>query len=464
MRDSPPAPHRSIPRHAVITLVLFVALCAVYLPDVGHGFVKDDFGWIRDSRLSSWSDAGDLFAAPSGFFRPAVSLSFALNRSTCGLRPFCYGLTNLVLFAGCAVGVATLGRALSLPIGGAILAAAIWAFNWHGPNGAILWISGRTALLLVLFSAFAAAAFLRQRWIAATALTAAAMLSKEEAILLPAILIGWTVVDAIARGAPLLSRKNLAVATAGAVLVGLYFVLRTHSGALTPANAPPYYRFSVAPPVVLSNLREYLDRSATFAAIVLMLFLIVGRPQRMSLDRAARQILLLCVIWWVGSFAITMFLPVRSSLYACWPAAAAALGVAAVATNVWRHVDEHRRRRVVLAGLAVPFLLWPIYHARNRALVREAELSTRTLSALQQVAQSRSAGVVVRLRDDRSHRPSLDSAFGGGLQAAADLVVRPHVSVWLDPPPVDAPIALMTKPTHIDVTLRLEDGQLVQQP
>jgi hypothetical protein len=387
-----------------------------------------------------------------------------VNRSVCGLRPFCYGLTNFLLFAGCAAGVATLGRALSLPIGGAILAAAIWAFNWHGPNGAILWISGRTALLLVLFSTFAAAAFVRKQWIAAAVLTAAAMLSKEEAIALPMILIGWSIVDGIARGAPPLSRRSLALAAASVVLVIFYYVLRTHSGALTPANAPPYYRFSFALPVVLSNLREYLDRSATFAAVVLVLFVIVGRPQRMSVGLAEREVLLLCAIWWVGSLAITMFLPVRSSLYACWPAVAAALGVAAVASHAWRLVDERRRLRTVFVGLAVPFLLWPVYHARNRALVREAELSTQTLSALQQVVQNRSAGIVVCLRDDRLHRPSLDSAFGGGLQAAADLVVRPHVSVWLDPPPVDAPIDLMTKPAHVDVTLTLENGQLVREP
>jgi hypothetical protein len=184
----------------------------------------------------------------------------------------------------------------------------------------------------------------------------------------------------------------------------------------------------------------------------------------MSVGPAQWQILLLCVIWWVGSLAITLFLPVRSSLYACWPAVAVALGVAAVASHAWRHVDERHRLRAVVAGLAVPFLLWPVYHARNRALVREAELSTRTLAALQQVVQDRNAGIVVRIRDDRAHRPSLDSAFGGGLQAAADLVVRPHVSVWLDPPPIDAPIALMTEPTHTDVTLTLENGQLVREP
>src|SRR4051794_8786218 len=73
MRDSSPATHQRIPRNAVIVLVLFAAACAIYLPDVGHGFVKDDFGWIRDSRLSSWAEIGGLFGAPSGFFRPAVS-------------------------------------------------------------------------------------------------------------------------------------------------------------------------------------------------------------------------------------------------------------------------------------------------------------------------------------------------------------------------------------------------------
>jgi hypothetical protein len=192
--------------------------------------------------------------------------------------------------------------------------------------------------------------------------------------------------------------------------------------------------------------------------------LIVGRPRRVSVGAAERQILLQCAIWWVGSLAITMFLPVRSSLYACWPAVAAALGAAAVASGAWRHVDEPHRLRAVLAGLAVPFLLWPIYHARNRALVREAELSTQTLSALQQVARNGSAGLVVRLRDDRSHRPSLDNAFGGGLQAAADLVVRPQIFVWLDPPPVGGPIALTTKPAHVDLTLTLENGQLVREP
>ena len=47
-------------------LVLVAAALAVYLPDVGHGFVKDDFLWIAGSRLS----ADVLLGAPTGVLSP----------------------------------------------------------------------------------------------------------------------------------------------------------------------------------------------------------------------------------------------------------------------------------------------------------------------------------------------------------------------------------------------------------
>jgi hypothetical protein len=105
--------------------------------------VKDDFVWIARSRLETPADWAALFGAPTGFFRPAVSLTFAANRSVCGLHPLCYGLTNLALAIGCAAGIFATARGLSLPPGAALLAAALWAFNWHGINMAVLWISGR---------------------------------------------------------------------------------------------------------------------------------------------------------------------------------------------------------------------------------------------------------------------------------------------------------------------------------
>ena len=52
-----------------------------------------------------------------------------------------------------------------------------------------MWISGRTALLLTLFAVLAAIAAARGRPAAAALLAFAAMLSKEEAVLLPVALL-----------------------------------------------------------------------------------------------------------------------------------------------------------------------------------------------------------------------------------------------------------------------------------
>src|SRR4029079_17831088 len=98
------------------------------------------------------------------------------NRLACGVEhPRCYGLVNFALVIACAVGVAILTSAIVRSTGAAIAAAAIWLFNWHGINMAVLWISGRTSLALVLFATLGAAAFVMRRWTLAAALSFAAM-------------------------------------------------------------------------------------------------------------------------------------------------------------------------------------------------------------------------------------------------------------------------------------------------
>src|SRR5580765_1727994 len=144
--------------------VLSCAFALVYLPDVGHGLVKDDFGWIAQSSVRSWHDAVSLVrSAPSGFFRPVVSLSFSLTEPVCGLDPKCYGFTNFSLAVACAIAVAFLARAVSTRAGAALFAAAVWIFNWHGINMAVLWVSGRTALIFTLFATFGAVALIARR-------------------------------------------------------------------------------------------------------------------------------------------------------------------------------------------------------------------------------------------------------------------------------------------------------------
>ena len=121
----------------------------VYAPAAGRGFVKDDFHWIRTSAVDRLRDVPELFTRDTGFYRPLVSVSFAANHAVSGIEPRGYGWTNLALAFTAAALVIGFARALGLPRVPALLAGSAWLLNFHGINMAVLWISGRTALLLV---------------------------------------------------------------------------------------------------------------------------------------------------------------------------------------------------------------------------------------------------------------------------------------------------------------------------
>ncbi len=135
--------------------LLLLALLAIYLPGLGHGFIKDDFVWIASSEVTSADNLVALFTHAPDFYRPVVALSFTLNRWLFGIDPFGYGLTNFALLLCAAAALARLAVALGMSWGGALGAAALWSLNFHGIDMALLWMSGRTSLLLALFSLLA---------------------------------------------------------------------------------------------------------------------------------------------------------------------------------------------------------------------------------------------------------------------------------------------------------------------
>ena len=187
------------------------------------------------------------------------------------------------------------------------------------------------------------------------------------------------------------------------------------------------------------------------------------RPAIGDVARRHRRLFWFAIVWWICGFAITMFIPVRSSLYACGPSIGVSIVAAALLHDAWTRLEPLRQRRAIQAGLAIPFLLWPVYHLRNKDLVDATDVSARTMAALRRVAHERGANTTVVLRDDRSRRASIDTALGTGLQEAVDLLVAPTVKVWLDPPPADAELdGTAAPPPHPDVTLRLTGGQFVE--
>ena len=86
------------------------------------------------------------------------------------------------------------------------------------------------------------------------------------------------------------------------------------------------------------------------------------------------------------------------------------------------------------------------------------------MAALQRLAAAKGANTVVVLKDDRSRRASIDTAFGTGLQDVVNFTVTPRIAVWMDPPPADADLGgIPPMPKHVDVTLRLQNGELVEE-
>lgn len=396
---------------------------------MGHGFISDDFAWIKAGRFAGASGLLELFRSHTGFYRPLVTLSFAANERLLGLEALGYGLTNLALALGCAAAILALTRALGMTTGAGLFAACLWLLNPHGIGMSVLWISGRTSLLLTLFAALAAHETVRGRRASAAACMLLALLSKEEAVLLPAVLLAWT------RWRPDASRRFDIRRALGHtwplwLALGAYLALRSTTGAFLPATAPPFYRPSLLPSLLFRNVLEYADRAASFplAALVLLSLLAWRLPR---LGPAERRCVALGLVWLVGGYGLTVFLPVRSSLYACFPSVGAVLAVAAAAGLVWAAAAPAGRRRALVAAAVVPLLLVPIYRGRNVRWVTPADVSARVIEDLRAAAIPE--GHALLLRDENA---LVARAFGTLVEEALRVALdRPSLHVWLEPPP-----------------------------
>ncbi len=396
-------------RPVLAAAALAVVLLTVYLPGIGHGFIRDDFRWIRESRVETLSQAAALFTTNVGFYRPLVALSFAGDHAVWGLEPFGYGLTNLTLLLASAILLFTLVRQLGLPTAAAVVATGVFVLNFHGVNMALLWLSGRTSLLALLFALSSASAMLRGYGLVAGILCLGALLSKEEVLALPAVL---TVFVWKSGGRPLRTWPLWASLV-------IYAALRSTSGAITPATAPDYYRLSLAPALLLRNAAEYADRAGTLSVAVSLVMLLLVRGTRQGrpstgpagwFSDAERRALMLAGLWVPAMYALTVLLPIRSSLYALVPSAGCALVAGVFASRALRSAPVRFGRAAVVL-LVVAAALVPVYWRRNERWIAPADLSRHVLESLQATTSSFPAGGRVVLVDAPDTDIGLDEAF-----------------------------------------------------
>jgi hypothetical protein len=433
-------------RVAIAAAVLTTAWLLAYGPTITGGFIKDDFGWIYHSRIAGWSSLLDAFSSAQVFYRPMVRLSFGLTEALFGNSPIPYALTNLLLGLACAVSIFALGRVIGLAAWAALAGSAVWAFNFHGINMAIAWLSGRTSLLGTLFSTLAAIAFVRNRSITAAVLAFGAFLSKEEVLALPIILTIWSIIN----------KTDVKRAAGTWIALAVYFVLRNNSGAVGISNAPPYYQFTYDPIHVATNIFEYADRSMTLAILAIFAAMIAfGTIPK--LDRDDRRRALMGVVWLILGFAVTIWLPIRSSLYAVFPSVGVAIATGAMLTAAARTATTQRAARLAVVSIMAPFLLLPLYWARNvRWTLRD--LSNVTIRTIQ--ADNPSPHTLIVLEDDLSTRANFRNVFGALLPEATILIFHNKVTLWIEPPPPE--LQGMAKPLNTAgvITYRLVAGRL----
>lgn len=265
---------RIVARAWAAPLLVTLAAAAVYAATLAYDLVWDDTLLILQSeRLHRWASLPSLltthFWAETGeasrYYRPLVTLTFFLDVQVWGLRPLGFHLTNVVAHVAVAAAVWALVRRAAGEPAATIAGLAFALHPLHGES--VSFVSGRTDVLAGLFVVLALVAYDGGREGGHPAATAwslgaflLALLAKEVAIGLPALLVAW---DRLVRDD---LRDRSAVARAAAryapyvAVVGLYLLLRAQAvgspgGVGTGSGAPPLSRALTALEIAASYVR-----------------------------------------------------------------------------------------------------------------------------------------------------------------------------------------------------------------
>lgn len=186
-------------------LLIAGAVVVTYGPVLRAGFMYDDRFFVQENpAIRHWSSAPSFFTAPvtsqaslawQGIWRPLRSLSYLLDHQLWGLDPAAFHRTNVALHAANACLFYFLVLLLSGNAAAALAAALLFALH-PAQTEAVAWISSRGDLLFALFALGSLILYqLTKRRHRALLLAGSllcfvlAMLAKETAIVLPALLM-----------------------------------------------------------------------------------------------------------------------------------------------------------------------------------------------------------------------------------------------------------------------------------
>lgn len=211
-------------RHHRLFLILLTLL--VWSPALQNGFAWDDRSLIVENQAlvapnaveqALVSDFWSNSEAPSGYWRPLITLTYIAERALWGVEPLAYHVTNLVAH----LLVVLLLAAWVRPLGrDALWGVALFAIH-PALAETVAWVSGRTDSIALLWGL--AYLLLDQRgkrsaWV----FLILSLLSKEIGVLLPLIAAGRAALDTSGPWRDALQKRAIDFG-----IVGLYLVVRT---------------------------------------------------------------------------------------------------------------------------------------------------------------------------------------------------------------------------------------------
>jgi hypothetical protein len=164
------------------------------------------------------------------------------------------------------------------------------------------------------------------------------------------------------------------------------------------------------------------------------------------------------VLWLCFGFGLTIFLPVRSSLYAVFPSVGSAIAAALLVSAMWPNVNNRARITLTAVALVLPLALLPVYRARGDRWVSSAQLSDSVLNQLTPLA-ARQAVQRIILRDHRTTRVNLANAIGPATREVAELIWARPLTLEIEAPADRKPRAV--RPDEIVMALDPSTGLLM---
>jgi Flp pilus assembly protein TadD len=189
--------------HVLVFVLLLLTVSAAYINSLGNRFTFDDETIVEKNPLIKqvhhlpllitrdyWAGARDP-NAPRGnrrLYRPLVLLSYAANYAVGGVTPWGYHLVNVLLHFGVAWLMYVLALQLSMSVPASAIAAVLFAVHPIHTE-AVSGVVGRAELMMALGVLASLWCAVRGRLRLSLLAFAFGLLSKEQAVMLPLLLV-----------------------------------------------------------------------------------------------------------------------------------------------------------------------------------------------------------------------------------------------------------------------------------